>query len=74
MNKHRNQFRTKHKKNEEVSYPPQLLDLDPHVHVQQLMQQSHIGRVIHKSARYALLGETYQVILDYSDDEPTIYK
>ena len=38
------------------------------------MQQTRSGRTISKPARYALLGETYQVILDNLDDDPTIYE
>ena len=38
------------------------------------MQQTRSGRLIHKPARYALLGETYQVVLDNSDDYPTTHE
>ena len=32
------------------------------------------GRLIRKPARYALLGETYQVVLDNPNDDPTTYE
>ena len=38
------------------------------------MQQTRRGRTICKQGRYALLGETYQGILDYLDDDPTTYE
>ena len=38
------------------------------------MQQTCNGRLIRKPARYALLGETYQVVLDNPDDDPTTYE
>ena len=38
------------------------------------MQQTRSGRLIRKPARYALLGETYQVVLDNPDDDPTTYE
>ena len=38
------------------------------------MQQTRSGRLIRKPARYALLRETYQVVLDNSDDDPTTYE
>ena len=38
------------------------------------MQQTRSGRLIRKLARYALLGETYQVVLDNPDDDPTTYE
>ena len=38
------------------------------------MQQTRSGRLIRKPARYALLGETYQVVLDNPDDNPTTYE
>ena len=38
------------------------------------MQQTRSGRLIRKPARYALLGETYQVVLDNLDDDPTTYE
>ena len=38
------------------------------------MQQTCSGRLIRKPARYALLGETYQVVLDNPDDDPTTYE
>ncbi|XP_048324593.1 uncharacterized protein LOC125420956 [Ziziphus jujuba] len=44
------------------------------VHVQQPVQQTRSGRMIRKPARYALLGETYQVVLDNPDDDPTTYR
>ena len=60
--------------NEEIGNPPELQNLDPFVHVQQPMQQTRSGRLIRKPARYALLGETYQVVLDNPDDDPTTYE
>lgn len=36
------------------------------------MQQTCSERVIHKRARYALLGDTHH--LDYSDDDSTTYE
>ena len=59
--------------NEEIGNPPEPQNLDPSVHVQQPMQQTRSGRLIRKPARYALLGETYQVVLDNPDD-PTTYE
>ena len=38
------------------------------------MQQTRSGRLIPKPARYALLGETYQVVLDNPNDDPTTYE
>ena len=38
------------------------------------MQQTRRGRLIRKPARYALLGETYQVVLDNPDDDSTTYE
>ena len=38
------------------------------------MQKTRSGRTIRKPTRYALLGETYQVILDNLDDDPTTYE
>ena len=38
------------------------------------MQQTRSGRLIRKPTRYALLGETYQVVLDNPDDDPTTYE
>ena len=38
------------------------------------MQQTRSGRLIRKPARYSLLGETYQVVLDNPDDDPTTYE
>ena len=43
-------------------------------HVQQPMQQTHSGRLIRKPTKYSLLGETYQVVLDNPDDDPTTYE
>ena len=60
--------------NEEIGNPPKPQNLDPSVHVQQPMQQTRSGRLIRKPARYALLGETYQVVLDNPDDDPTTYE
>ena len=60
--------------NEEIGNPPEPQNLDPYVHVQQPMQQTRSGRLIRKPARYALLGETYQVVLDNPDDDPTTYE
>nr|XP_048328495.1 uncharacterized protein LOC125422087 [Ziziphus jujuba var. spinosa] len=60
--------------NEEIGNPPEPQNLDPPIHVQQPLQQTRSGRMIHKPTRYALLGETYQVILDNPDDDPTTYK
>ena len=60
--------------NEEIGNPPEPQNLDPSVHVQQPMQQTRSGRLIRKPARYALLGETYQVVLDNPDDDPTTYE
>ena len=60
--------------NEEIGNQPEPQNLDPSVHVQQPMQQTRSGRLIRKPARYALLGETYQVVLDNPDDDPTTYE
>ena len=60
--------------NEEIGNPPEPQNLDPSVHVQQPMQQTRSGRLIRKPVRYALLGETYQVVLDNPDDDPTTYE
>ena len=60
--------------NEEIGNPPEPQNLDPSVHVQQPMQQTRNGRLIRKPVRYALLGETYQVVLDNPDDDPTTYE
>ena len=38
------------------------------------MQQTRSRRLIRKPTRYALLGETYQVVLDNPDDDPTTYE
>ena len=59
---------------EEIENPLEPPNLDPLVHVQQLMQETRSGRTIRKLARYALLGVTYQVILDNPDDGLTTYK
>ena len=62
------------KHEEEIRNPPEPQNLDSLVHGQQQMQQTHSGRTIRKPARYALLGETYQVILDNPNDNPTTYE
>ena len=38
------------------------------------MQPTRSTMMIHKLARHALLGETYQVVLDNPDDNPTTYE
>ena len=38
------------------------------------MHQTRSKRIIHKPARYSLLIETYHVVLDNPDDDPTIYE